>query len=324
MALSYTPVRRSAPGFTLVELLVVIGIIAVLIGVLLPAVNKAREAANKTKCLSNIRQVGLAMIMYQQDWRGYFPAAARWGPTAGTIFGSSGPNQEHVADFVYWENYKANWLRPSEQGTAFLTQAKDQQLGALVHYMGNTFSPAVWVCPDDDVKTHQTFPGNGSTMISYPYSYTMSIYFDQGAMYVNAEIAGYLGNAPLRMQRVRHPSETVMCLEEGNSTINDGCTFLEFLQSNGTIGQPSCTYTPNVATPAANTRSSLDLAAIRHGTQGRAIHNPDYVYVPGAGDYDGIPNPQGRTNVAFADGHAETVSRDYVHSPTLHHWDPLH
>ena len=325
------PSRRHGGGFTLVELLVVIGIIAILIGVLLPSLSRAREAANKTKCLSNIRQVGLAMLMYQQDWHGYFPTAARWNPvTTTTSFGTAGPNQEAVSDFVYWENYKANWLRPSEQGIAFLNQAKDQQLGALVHYMGNTFSPAVWVCPDDDPKTHQMFPGaSGSptpgTLISYPYSYTMSIFFDQGVQFCNPEFTGYLNGSPLRMQKVRHPSETIMVVEEGSSTINDGCTILEFMTTvkAWTPTSPGI-YTPTVGTPGNGIQSYLDMTSVRHGSMGRPIHLPDNVYRPDAGDYDNIPNPQGRTNVAFADGHAETVSRDYVHSPTLRHWDPLH
>ena len=70
--------RHPSRGFTLVELLVVVGIIAVLLALLLPAMNRAREQARGVTCASNLRQIGMGMVMYVNDNKQTFPFHADW------------------------------------------------------------------------------------------------------------------------------------------------------------------------------------------------------------------------------------------------------
>jgi len=146
------PIRRCsgprASGFTLIELLVVAAIIALLIAIMIPSLARARERAKLAACLSNLRQLGLATFMYQNNSKGHFPDAG------------GGPKSTDPSDWVFWQ------------------PGRDPDGGALVPYMGGHFVKKIYTCPSDPLTRPNTIYGPGVIWLG---SYTANIHVYGGS-----------------------------------------------------------------------------------------------------------------------------------------------
>lgn len=179
-------------GFTLVELLVVIGIIGILIALLFPALSKARRQAEQVACMAHLRQVNVAFISYAQDNKGWLPA-----PALGF--------HENPEDWVYWQ------------------PTRDVRDSLLFRYLGDA---EVLKCPSGVSQRPPTATGGGHTFPPYPFSYSVNTRITGIAHSSTFLPRARWGQAPYKLGQVVCPSRKALTLEEDMTGIDDGACML--------------------------------------------------------------------------------------------------
>ncbi len=283
--------NQARRGFTLVELLVVIGIIAMLISILLPVLNSAREKARQVKCMSNLRSIMQATIMFAAEKKGHLPTSATFGniyymDTNGNyqkVTSATDPNIQNPVDFIAWRRSidPITGLPPSNivaQNITYSGLAKymnvkmiDTGTNGVEANKASDFLDNVFRCPSDNLDARPNSTDRGA----YRYSYGMNTFY-------SGEKKGgrFDGNFTGRISSIKAPSEKISFICEDEITLDDG------------------NFNPN---PTQWASGNINGVAARHQAKRAAARSSTAA--------SGNVNQDAKGNVVFFDAHAEFFTR---------------
>jgi len=279
-------VRRN--GFTLIELLVVIAIIAILAAILFPVFAQAREKARAISCLSNTKQMSLAILMYQQDYDEVFPSGFNDG--IGWVGGQ-------------WPQYVQPYIK---DGNFNIFKCPDDALSGLIHpESGQYASFTVYGI---------SYAANGATGTWCCAPTWSSGYAAWGPMQFQFPTAGGWGmtqmTGPMTDAQVTQPAATILLAEKHNSDVNAAYTAGAYGgDSGGTIYGNYSDYLPICIISGAwmNGNPGMGPSLIPHDPGGTFPTYPaTFTFGSGPnGSVSASHNNMG--NFAFTDGHSKAM-----------------
>jgi prepilin-type N-terminal cleavage/methylation domain-containing protein/prepilin-type processing-associated H-X9-DG protein len=251
--------RSRRLGFTLIELLVVIAIIAVLIALLLPAVQAAREAARRTQCINNLKQLGLAVMNYHDIWGRYPYGAIGHDPVTGnypTVNNNRQPFVIAVLPYI-------------EAGTLFAAYNLAYQFESIQNQTVRGAQIAAWNCPSESPQVFFKTTTDYDVKGSYGVNWGQSTFFVQNPkapfwLLYGASIAEIIDgttNTLCLMEIRQPPSPSTTALDRRGRIWND----------DSACYQVTTLLTPNSSAPdysACVNNSAPKMPCIDGGTSG--------------------------------------------------------
>ncbi|MCS7033911.1 MAG: DUF1559 domain-containing protein [Phycisphaerae bacterium] len=297
----FAPIGKAASprqaAFTLVELLVVIGIIALLVGILLPALGRARESADQVKCAANLKQIGVAIFMYTGQYRGSLPvglvANGDTYPEGGTY---QGENHDWATLLMYVMQRKAKGIGDSQD---------PHTIGQAGNIKEVFICPTVYLpqrSPSARVSHYSAHPRIMPNLVSIDY-------------YAAATGGGFRGLKPYKLTKIKRASE-IGLIFEGAIDYSTGVMGGFFAQATcNAINRDGLNRAPLFLTdtygrvptnPPLGPNTPIDLHRVSDGWTADKDLNRDSFANRGNIRFRHLKDS--RQNVLMADGHVESFT----------------